>query len=371
MNSTFAEINLNYLVKNYLNIRKKTSTKVMAVVKADAYGHGMLECAKILDSLEKNSPEYYGVALIKEAIELRKSTKIKKPILCFAPFDFCQINNYSKFKIIPTINSEIQCKNILKLKNKKKLEVQIKINTGMNRLGIRFDQAFEWIKKLSLMNNIIIDGIYTHFATSDEKDKTFAYLQLKRFKNLLYRLKNAGINYGLAHAANSGAILDIPESYLDMVRPGISLYGYYPSLDTTKSIKLQPVMSLYSYISTIHEIDKNESIGYGRIFIVNQKGKYGTVPIGYADGLNRFLSNQLNVIINNKLFEQVGRVSMDRITIKLDDHKVKIGSKVVLLGLVKNLEINAWDWASKLKTIPYEITCSITKRVERNFIFKS
>lgn len=371
MNSTFAEINLNHLIRNYLNIRKKTSTKVMAVVKADAYGHGMIECANALNSLNENSPEYYGVALIKEAIELRKSTKIKKPILCFAPLDVSEINNYLKFKIIPTINSELQCKNILELKINKKLKIQIKINTGMNRLGIKFDRAFEWIKKLSLMNNIIIDGIYTHFATSDEKDKTFAYLQLNRFKDLLYNLKNAGINYGLAHAANSGAILDIPESYLDMVRPGISLYGYYPSLETTESIKLQPVMSLCSYISTIYEIDKNESIGYGRIFIVNQKGKFGTVPIGYADGLNRFLSNQLNVIINNRLFQQVGRVSMDRISIKLDDHKVKIGSKVVLLGEVQNLQVNAWDWARKLKTIPYEITCSISKRVTRNFIFKS
>ena len=368
MNSTYAKIDLNNLKKNYLNIRRKTKTKVMAVVKADAYGHGMIECVKALEQLDTRKPEYYGVALISEAVELRKSKVTKQPIVCFAPFNKEVIKLYHKFKIMPTITSEKQIMSLSKLKLTKKLSVHVNINSGMSRLGINYRNASEEIKKLSKIKNVTIDGIYTHFATSDERDKTFTHLQLKRFNNIIDYLKKANINFGIIHTANSGAILDLPETYFDMVRPGIALYGYYPSLETSESIKLKPVMSIYSKISTIMQIEKGETIGYGRIFTAKQKMESGTIPIGYADGLLRALSNKIKVIINGKYYNQVGRISMDRISIDISKSKIKENTKVILLGKQKGVKITAWDWAKILNTIPYEITCSISKRVPRKYI---
>jgi alanine racemase len=366
MNSTVAEININALKFNYSSIRKKTKTKIMAVVKADAYGHGMLECVKILEK-EKYSPEYYAVALLSEAIELRKHKITNKPILCFAPINFDYLKFYKN--IMPTITSEIQIKKLIKMDLKKSLKVHVNINTGMNRLGINYNDAVENIKLLSEKKNIIIDGIYTHFATSDEKNKDFANLQLRRFKQIVESLKSQNINYGLAHTANSGAILDMPESYFDMVRPGISLYGYYPSIETSESIKLKPVMSLKSKISNIMEIEKSETVGYGRIYKAENKIKIGTLPIGYADGLFRALSNKINVIVNKKFVKQIGRISMDRISIELSENS-KLGDEAILLGKNVNLKITAWDWSKVLNTIPYEITCAISKRVPRIYVTK-
>lgn len=367
MNSTIAEINLRNLTHNYNSIRRKTKTKVMAVVKADAYGHGMVKCAEALSKL-KSKPEYYGVALLEEAIELRNSKKIAEPILCFAPIQLDQIPIYSKKQISPTICTIKQIEQLSKLKKHKIIKVHVKINTGMNRLGLPHEIAFEQISRLNKNPNIIIDGVYTHFATSDEKDKSFANLQLKRFATLINRLKKNKVNYGVAHAANSGAILDMPQSYFDMVRPGIVLYGYYPSLETSESIKLKPVLSLVSKLSTINKIAKDESVGYGRLFISKGNLKTGTIPIGYADGLLRGLSNKLKVLIGESVFEQIGRVSMDRIIINLGNSNVKEGSKVILIGKSKKNVITAWDWSIILDTIPYEITCSISKRIPRKYV---
>jgi len=367
MNPTIANINLNNLKYNYNSIRKKTNTKVMAIVKADAYGHGMIECVKALSVL-KNKPEYYGVAQLDEALELRYAKIVNEPILCFAPFYNDELKFYYDNDIIPSINSSKQIIGLSKLK--KPLKIHIKINTGMNRLGIHYEKAFNEILKISKYKNIIIDGIYTHFASSDEKDKNFAELQLSRFTELIQKLNDNNINYGLAHAANSGAILDMLNAYFDMVRPGISLYGYYPSLDTSESIKLKPVMFLFSKLSTIYTISKGDSVGYGRQYIASKIMKCGTVPIGYADGLLRGMSNKMNVIISNKLFPQIGRVSMDRISVNLKNSEIRLGSKVTLIGNSKNYSIDAWEWAKILNTIPYEITCAISKRVPRKYVGK-
>ncbi len=197
MNITFAEVNLKNLQYNFNSIRKKTKTKIMAVVKADAYGHGMVECTKALSGL-KNKPEYFGVALLDEAVELRNAKIISEPILCFDTFYKENIDTYIKKNIIPSITTTDQVKEFLKLKLRRKLKVHLNINTGMNRLGIHFSQAYEEIVKLSNCSNIIIDGIYTHFATSDEKNKIFANLQLNRFGELVKKLKDNNVNYGLA-----------------------------------------------------------------------------------------------------------------------------------------------------------------------------
>ncbi len=373
MRSTYAGINLSNLKKNYINIKRKVKdVKIMAVVKADAYGHGMKEVVYALNSLNDKKPDYYAAAITDEAVELRK-LKIKQPILIFEPIIKNEIDLIFNYNLTATVFEDSHVKIISqalnkfnkKNKSRRKVKVHVKVDTGMNRLGINFTEALNFILMLSKNKNFIIDGIYTHFATSDEKDKKFANLQLKRFKLLLDELNKSGINYGLAHAANSGAILDMPEAYFDMVRPGISLYGYYPSLETSESIDLKPVMSLVSYAASIKEIQKGDTVSYGRIFTANKKINIVSVPIGYADGFSRNLSNKTFAIINGKLYPQVGRVTMDRIMFNVNNDKIKPGEKVILLGKHANINIDAWDWSKQLNTIPYEITCNISKRIPR------
>ncbi len=366
MRSTFAEINLSNLKYNFLNIRKKVGKcKVMAVVKADAYGHGMVQCVSKLEALGKNKPEYYGVALTEEGIELRKSKTTNQPVLTFSPVDVNEYEEYLKYRIIPSVCSERDLFKLRKYKFNKTLNVHINVDTGMGRLGIPFQSAVDVIKKIAKLEKIRIDGIYTHFATSDEKDKTFANLQLRRFAEVLKKLDSENIDYGIVHAANSGAILDMPDAYFDMVRPGISLYGYYPSHETTESIPLKPVMSLYSKVSTVKKIPKGESVSYGRKFIANKLTTVATLPVGYADGVSRNLTNRMKVIINDRMIKQIGTVTMDRICLNVDRKNVKAGDKAILLGKSKSRKIDAWDWANLLNTIPYEITCNISKRVPR------
>ena len=373
MRSTIAVINLSNLKKNYINIKRKVNdVKIMAVVKADAYGHGVKEVVCALNSLNEIRPDYYAVAIPDEAVELRK-LKIDQPILVFEPFINAEFDLIFKHNLIATIFEDRHIKLLSqelnkynkKYNKKKKVKVHVKVDTGMNRLGINYNNAYQFIYKLSKNKNFNIDGVYTHFATSDEKDKKFANLQLKRFINLITSLKHAEISYGLAHAANSGAILDMPEAYLDMVRPGISLYGYYPSLETTESIDLKPVLSLVSYAASVKEIQKGETVSYGRIFKANKQTNIVSVPVGYADGFKRNLSNKTFAIINGKLYPQVGRVTMDRIMFNVNNDEIKPGEKVILLGEDNKVNINAWDWSKLLNTIPYEVTCGISKRVPR------
>jgi len=310
MRLTKAIINTSNLNKNFLNIRKKVgNVKVMAVVKADAYGHGVRIVVDELNSLGNKRPDYFAVATADEGIELRK-LKIKQPILIFDPVDKYQVYKFLNFNLIPY-------------------------------------------------------GIFTHFATSDEAGSDYAKLQIKRFNDVINSLKHKKINFGFVHAANSGAIIDFPESYYDMVRPGISLYGYYPSLQTSESIKLYPVMSLVSKVSTIKKISKMESISYSRRYFTKNNTKIISVPIGYADGFPRSLTNKAQAIIKGKIYNQVGTVTMDRIMFDVGNDNIKVNDDVILLGKNGKFKIDAWDWSKKINTIPYEITCGISKRVPR------
>lgn len=369
MRLTKAVIHTNNLKKNFLNIRKKVGkVKVMSVVKADAYGHGVKIVLDTLNSLGKQKPEYYAVATPDEGVELRK-LKIKQPILIFDPIDKYQVSKFFKFNLIPSVFTK-QHLNILlkekkKLKSNKKILVHVKIDTGMNRLGVDYTDATNFIDKLSLNNNFKIDGIFTHFAASDEADSSFTKLQIKRFDEVIKSLRTKNIIFGLAHAANSGAVIDFPESYYDMVRPGISLYGYYPSLQTLETIKLYPVMSLVSKVSTVKRIKTGESVSYSRRFFTNKETKIISVPIGYADGFSRLLTNKANAIIKGKIYNQVGTVTMDRIMFDVGDDSIKVNDDVILIGERGKLKIDAWDWSEKINTIPYEITCGISKRVPR------
>lgn len=373
MRSTYALINLSNLKRNFLNIRKKVkNAKVMAVVKADAYGHGVKEIVFALNSLDVRKPDYYAVAFIDEAIELR-SFGILEPILIFEPVLDYDAESIYRFDLIPTVFTKKHCETLIKYKPtyyNRALNVHVKVDTGMNRLGVNFGEAAEFLSWMTKYENIIkIEGIYTHFATSDERNKTFANIQLKRFKDLLSILKDKKINFELAHAANSGAILDMPDAYFDMVRPGVSLYGNYPSRQTSESIKLFPVMSIISHVASVKYIEKGESVSYGRKYVAKRKTKIITAPIGYADGFSRSFTNRSKAIIAKKFYNQIGTVTMDRVMFDVKDDDIKVGDEVVLLGKKNDLQISAWDWSKKLDTIPYEITCGISKRMRRIYTF--
>jgi alanine racemase len=366
MRPSYALINLSNLKYNYLNIRRKVKNAgIMAVVKADSYGHGVKEVCNALNSL-KQKPEYFGVAAAVEGEELRKN-KIKQPILVFEPVTPSEAEVMVKNNLTATVFEPRHLTILRKAgKGKKIIKVHVKVDTGMHRLGVNFNEAFDFIKKLDRNKNFKIEGVYTHFATSDEKDKSFAYLQLRRFNSVIDKLKEKGIDYGLAHCANSGAIMDLPESYMDMVRPGISLYGYYPSLDTSESVKLKPVMSVYSVVNSLKDIEEGESVSYGRKFYADTDLRIATVPFGYADGYRRDLTNKSWAIINNEIYNQVGTVTMDRIMFNINGNKKIVpGDEVILLGSSKDKSVDAWDWSRLLNTIPYEITCGISKRVKR------
>lgn len=372
MRPTYAVIDLNRLKKNFLNIREKTGkTKIMAVIKADAYGHGVEEVVRALNSLNDKQPDYYAVAIPDEGIEFRR-LNVKQPILILEPVDVMQVQKIIDNDLITTVFTDKHLGILLEGTNKHRREnpkfrikVHVKIDTGMNRLGISYKEASDYIRNLNLDKTFKIEGIFTHFAGSDEKEKDFSLLQLKRFDTILSELKNEKINVGIIHTANSGAILDIPESYFDMVRTGIVMFGYYPSKETTESIKLNPVLSLYSEISSVKTIEAGETVSYGRTFTATKRTKIISVPIGYADGFSRGLSNKAKAIINGKLYTQIGNVTMDRIMFNVFDDDVKVGDKVTLLGKESGIEITAYDWAEMLNTIPYEVLCGISKRVPR------
>lgn len=367
MRNSFARINLRNLEFNYRNLRNFSGgRKVMAVVKADAYGHGMTECVKFLETLE-DKPEYYAVALSEEAAELRNSISTDIKILCFAPFLAEDIDNYLSLNIMPTIGDK-KALEYLTGYHGKSLKVHINIDTGMGRLGLNHAEAFPMIKKLAENENIHIDGIYTHFAAADEYNKDYSELQLERFNNLINRLKEEGIHYGLAHTANSAAVLDLPEARFDMIRPGISLYGYYPSEETNKSVELKPVMELVSKISTVKNITAGNSVSYGRLYIASGDIVSGTVGVGYADGYNRLLTNKAKAYIEGKEVKQIGRVTMDRIMFDVSDIPDPTGKEIILMGNAGNSCFTAREWAEICNTIPYEITCNISKRVPRVYI---
>ncbi len=364
---TRAEINLSAFEFNLNQVKKLIGgkTKIMAVVKANAYGHGAVEISKLAVSL---GADYLGVAIPEEGVELRENG-IYAPILVFTPAFEHQLELFFKYELTPAITSleEASKFNSLAEKFGKKIKCHIKIDTGMGRVGINYKDAFESVKKIYYeFENLYIEGIYTHFATSDEKDKSFAYLQLERFTELIKELQSAGVNIPLKHCANSGAILDMPETYLDMVRPGIMLYGYHPSLEVLNKIELKPVMTLKSKIAFIKEIEPGTSISYGRRFVAKEKTKIATIPIGYADGYRRSLTNLGKVEIKGKLFPVVGTVTMDQIMVDVGlNTEIEVGDDVILFG---SENLTAWDIAKLLNTIPYEICCNVSARVPRVYI---
>ncbi len=368
MRPTVAVIDLKAIRSNVQSVVQKVKpARVMAVVKANAYGHGMPEVAKTaLDA----GADYLAVALVEEGIGLREAG-ILEPTLIFGGFFPDQAKLFVQYDLDATLYSVRNGEALAKAARSlgRRARVHVKIDTGMGRVGVPWEKAADFVAEVAAMDALELVGVYTHFATSDERDKTFANLQLERFRWVLKQIESRGISIPIRHAANSGAILDMPEAYFDMVRPGIMLYGYYPSFETTESVPLQPAMAFRSKVLFVKEVEKGTSVSYGRKFVAPRKTTIATIPVGYADGYNRLLTNQGEVLIAGKKYPVVGRVCMDQILVDLGPgSQVREGDDVLLFGKTPAGEVSVYDICRKLGTIPYEVTCWVSGRVPRIYV---
>jgi alanine racemase len=366
---TWAEIDLGAIKYNLAQIKKlvggarKNSPRIMVVVKANAYGHGLIEVAK---TLEKLRVHYLGVASLDEAIALRKEG-IKLAVLVLGSIlpkevdlalDYDVALTVCNKELAQTLNNKAKAKNIT-------VPVHIKIDTGMGRIGIWHEEAPEFVKMLKRMKYIRAEGIYTHF-TSASRDNFFTNYQLKSFENLLRRLNRENIQFHYEHAANSIALVDLKKSHFNLVRPGIIVYGMYPKRNFAKILKLKPALSLKTRIVYLKDVPVGRSISYGRTYITEKPTRIATLPIGYADGYGRILSNRASVLVKGEKAPVVGKITMDQTMVDVGHIKgVEIGDEVVLIGRQGRLQMRTEEIARVSKTIPYEIVCSITNRVPR------
>jgi len=380
---TWAEIDLNAYAHNIRELRRVTqpAARLMAVVKANGYGHGAAEVAR---TALRNGADCLGVARLHEAVELRKAG-LDAPILIFgysppgsAPTLIdCDL---SQTVYSPTTAAALSGQAV---RQGKKIKIHIKIDSGMGRLGLLLDQAaggnsynipavktVREVETISRLANLEVEGIFTHFATSDSADKSYANSQLKRFMGFLDLLDRAGLRPPVRHAANSGAVIDMPDAHLDMVRPGIATYGLYPSDEVKKDhVALQPVMTLKSRIIHLKKVAAGFHISYGITYRTKKPTTIATVPVGYADGYNRLLSSRGHMLLHGHRVPIVGRVCMDLTMLDVGGLKdVKIEDEVVVFGQQGDGSVTADELAAILNTINYEIVTSISARVPRIYI---
>ncbi len=369
MRPTFAEIDLSAINSNLKNIRKRIGRLplIMAVVKANAYGHGVIPVAQSI--IRNRTAQYFGVAIVEEGVELR-AAKIHFPIHVFTAPLQNQLGLYVENDLEATLCNMAVARslNTIAKKKGKTASVHIKVDTGMGRIGIPEKDAVQFIESVHAMSNISVKGIWTHFATSDEEDLSFSNGQLQRFRSIVTQLELKGIHIPLVHCANSGAIMQMPDSYFDMVRPGIMMYGYTPSTETRKTVELREALSVKGKIGFIKTVEKGTSISYSRRYFAKKRTTIASVTVGYADGYFRTLTNKAAVLINGKRFPVAGTVCMDQIMIDVGNEPVKVGDEVVLIGKSGKKKITAWDISRAIGTIPYEVTCAVSQRVPRKYI---
>ena len=366
----WAEIDLDAIKYNIDSIKRRVDTKeLIAVVKADAYGHGALDVSK---TLVENGATKLAVAVITEAMELRHGN-INTPIMIlgYTPLEFAaDLINYDIEQTIFDLEYATKLSEIA-LNLGKKAKVHVALDTGMGRIGFLInDNSLNEILKISSLKGLEVVGIFTHFATADESDKNYSNKQYKKFTDFNEKLISKGVNILLKHVSNSGAIIDMPNTYLDGVRAGIVLYGYYPSEDVLKqNLDLKKAITIKTQVAHVKILDKNEYVSYGRKFKTERESIIATLPIGYADGYSRALTGKAKVIINGKFAPVVGTICMDQCMIDVTDiGDVHVGDEVIVLGKDKDLKFDADDMAKAMGTINYEVLCMIKQRIPRVYI---
>ncbi len=365
---TAAVIDLGALEHNYREVvRRAEGRKILAVVKAQAYGHGAVPVSRHLLSL---GADMLGVALVEEGIELR-SAGIDAPILLMGSMFPEQAEAAVELRLTPAVYSIAVARALSEAAQKLKttVPVHVKIDTGMGRIGIAPEHGLAFMMELRRLPGIDVQGLMTHFADADLREKGFASKQMELFERLLQDLDAAHITLPLRHAANSAAILDFHRALFTMVRPGLMLYGYNPLEKGLDDRGLEPVMSLVTRIAYIKKVASGVPISYGRTFVTKRESIIATLPIGYADGYSRGLSNRGDALVRGARVQVVGRVCMDMTMVDVTGVAgVSEGDEVVLIGRQGAERITASDLAEKTGTIPYEVLCGISSRVPRIYL---
>jgi len=370
-NRTWAEIDLDCIANNVKTIRSLIGKRkeILGVVKADAYGHGVLDVAR---ELLQNGVERLAVSMLDEAIQLRMSG-IDVPILVLSYTDPRRVDQIIFHNITQTVfsNDLAEALSIEATRQKKNVKIHIKIDTGMTRVGFMAGYSIvDNISYISKLSGIIIEGLFTHFAAADHDDSSYTEMQFEKFMSICNELSRVGVQIPIKHVANSAAILKYPHMHLDMVRPGLILFGLMPFDEASKddgAFGLKPAMQIKSYVIMNKDVEAEVDISYGRTFTTKRPSKIATVPIGYADGYLRALSNKAIVLINGKKAPVVGRICMDQCMVDVTDFSedVKIGDEVVLIGTQLNENITASQVADLAGTINYEVVSLVGKRIPR------
>ena len=364
--ATTAEVDLGTLAYNYHQLRQfaSPSVKFLAVVKADAYGHGAIPVSRKLEEL---GTDFLGVATVQEGAELRNAG-IKKPILVLSGIYQEEAEDVLTYQLTPMVY-RLKIAEILSAaakKQGKKIPVHIKVDTGMGRIGVLAEEAAAFANRVRKFENLDIEGVASHFSTADGGNSSFAEEQLQRFTRTLEEMKNVDIDPPYCHIANSAALVTLPAAHFTLVRPGIMLYGSYPSSSLKDKVPLRQVMSWKSLVANLKKVPKDYPISYGRTFITQRPSLIAAIPVGYADGYNRLFSNRGEILINGMRAPVVGRVCMDWTMADVTDVPgVAVGDEVVLLGSQLGKEITAEELGERIGTIAYEILCSVGKRVAR------
>jgi alanine racemase len=364
---TNVEVNLDRLTQNYQAIADHVSpAKVMVILKANAYGHGMVRIAHHLVSI---GVDYLGVAVLEEGILLRESG-IKVPILVLGGIIGNQVPLFLDYDLTLTASSveKLQQINETAMARDIKAKVHLKIDTGMERIGVHYYSADTLLEKSLTCSHVEVEGIYSHFANSDALDLGSARIQLQRFKQVLSFYDDRNLPYPeLRHMANSGAILQLPESHLDMVRPGILFYGVYPSEEAVRTITVKPAMAWKSRVVYFKVVKPDHPVSYGSTWRSDRLTRVVTVPVGYGDGYFRSMSGQAEVIIRGQRYPVIGRICMDQLMVNIGWDSAYNNDEVILLGEDKTTgaAISCEDLAQWAGTIPYEILTNINTRVPR------
>ncbi|HVI42471.1 MAG TPA: alanine racemase [Anaerovoracaceae bacterium] len=366
----WAEINLSNLDYNIKQIKQKVGEKeILGVVKADGYGHGAVAVSKVL---LQNGVKTLAIATLQEAITLREGG-ITCPVIMLGITPGMYVDTLLKYDITPVTSS---CENAAAISAAaeaagKVIEAFVAVDTGMGRIGfLPDDESVEEFKKISRLSNLKIKGLFSHFATADEKDKTYAEAQLSHYNNIYEKLKQAGVDIPWRTFANSAAIMEIPAAHFDAVRPGIVLYGCYPSQEVDRDqLSIKPVMSVKANIVHLKKVQPGFSVSYGRKFTTERESLIATLALGYADGYPRYLSGKGRVIVNGVYAPVVGNICMDQCMIDVTDvPNVKLGDEVVLMGTQGNLTIPADEIGEKTGTINYEIVCAFGQRLPKVYV---
>ena len=368
----YAKIDLDAIAYNMEQMKQniRPETKVMAVIKADGYGHGAVQIAEMMERW--NYIWGFAVATLDEAVVLR-TEGIQKPILvlgCVFPDQYMEM---LKHEIRMNIYTEEMAESISRMaaREGKTAYMHIKLDTGMSRLGFGInEQSAETIKRISKMPNVNMEGIFTHFTKVDEKDKSFTKKQIQEFVWMTERLKEKNVRFAYEHCSNSAGIIDVPEANFDIVRAGISTYGLYPSEEVDKTnVKLKPALALKSHVAFVKEIERGTPVSYGGTFVAKEKMKIATIPVGYADGYPRSLSNKGYVLIRGKKAPILGRVCMDQFMVDVTQIEgVSFGDKVTMIGKDGN-EILPVEVLSELSgRFNYEFVCDLGKRIPRVYV---